>query len=434
MFVNFINSLNPRAMRPNINKIFLIFSLLILILGVIYPIFASKAGAAQLTSRSITVSTAKPSATSVTYTYAFTTPATGNIGALIFQACTTAVGTCTAPTGLTINAGSAEASRSGWTSSGTFSRTTSTTNDCVVGANTLCLTRTAASETAGARTLGWGSATNPSTTGTFFVRITTYSDAAYTTSVDQGTVATSTTATLTISARIQEVLNFCIGTTSVDDATTSPGSDCSAISGTAVDLGTLDSGYVNISPVASGHDGNNVNGVAMLRTNAASGASVTYKSIQASGTNHLGTLRVSGATCQSGAATNDQCIDAVGTTQSTIAAGTENFGMTVAAINCGSANYTGFTCDFSAGNTKVTRNADYDGNGGNTYASDADQVAGTTSNGYAWDETGTSDTIAASTSAVSDESMILKFAATPDAITPTGSYTAQTDFIVVATY
>jgi hypothetical protein len=230
---------------------------------------------------------------------------------------------------------------------------------------------------------------------------------------------------LTIAARIQEILNFCVGNTSVNDDTTSPGADCSAISGTTVDLGILDSSTVNTSPVVSGSGGNNTNGIAMLRTNASSGATVSYKSVQGSGSNHLGALRVSGATCNAGNVNTDQCITSAGTTQSAFSAGTEDFGMSVAGVNCGST--TAYTCTFSSGTYNLQRDTQYDGLGSNTYGTSNAQ-------GYAWDETGTLDQVASSSGAVDDESLILVFAATPNAVTPTGSYTTQGDFIAVATY
>jgi hypothetical protein len=268
--------------------------------------------------------------------------------------------------------------------------------------------------------------------------MTTYTNATYTggTITDTGTVASSTTQTLTVNAAVAEVLNFCVGSTTVDNATASVGADCTAVSGTSLNIGTLDTGATNVSPINT-NGGDNKNGVAMIRTNAASGASITYDSIQQSGTNQKGTLRISGANCNASSATlTDQCIRAIGTTQSTIAAGTENFGMTIGAINCGSVS--SYTCTFSAGTYNLARDTAYDGNGTNTYTTDSGAVAGTTNQGYAWDDTGTAQTIASSaastTKVIDDEAMILKFAATPSITTPFGLYAAQADFIAVPTY
>jgi hypothetical protein len=408
----------------------------VIAVGVIMPLVLNKAEAAQITARSVTISSGVPSATSVTYTYGFTLPTAGNLQTIKFEACTTAVGTCTGPTGQNINQGS-EASRSGWSSAATFSRNATGGGGCTPANNVLCVDRTAAVSESGAKTLGWNTQTNPSTANsTFFIRITTYSDTGWTTSVDTGTVASAVVQTLTVNAAVAEVLNFCVGSSTVNDATTSVGADCAALAGTSLNIGTLDTGSTNVSPVNT-NGGDNKNGVAMIRTNAASGAVVSYDSIQQSGTNQLGTLRISGASCNaSSAILTDQCIRAIGTTQATLTAGTENFGMTIGAINCGSVS--SYTCTFSAGTYNLVRDTAYDGNGTNTYTTDSGAVGGTTNQGYAWDDGGTSRTIASSASSttkvIDDEAMILKFAATPSITTPFGLYAAQADFIAVPTY
>jgi hypothetical protein len=402
---------------------------------VMLPLVLSKASAAQITTRSVTITSGVPSATNVTYTYGITLPTSGNVQSIQFQACTTAVGSCTGPTGQNINLGT-EASRSGWSSATTFTKSAGG-GSCTAANNVLCISRSAAVAESGAKTLGWNTQTNPSTANSsFFIRITTYSDTGWTTSVDTGTVASAVVQTLTVNAAVAEVLNFCVGSTTVNDATTSVGADCAALGGTSLNIGTLDTGSTNVSPVNT-NGGDNKNGVAMIRTNAASGAVVSYDSIQQSGTNQLGTLRISGASCNaSSAILTDQCIRAIGTSQATLTAGTENFGMTIGAINCGSVS--SYTCTFSAGTYNLVRDTAYDGNGTNTYTTDSGPVGGTTDQGYAWDDGGTSRTIASSASSttkvIDDEAMILKFAATPSITTPFGLYAAQTDFIAVPTY
>ncbi len=240
----------------------------VLLASVVLPlfVFTQSASAAQVTSRSVTIGTSKSSATT-TYTYAFTLATTGNVGSISFQACTTPLGTCISPGG-TINMNAGASTQGSW-SSNNFSRDTAgtgATGNCQSNSgsnvNYLCLKRTsAASETAGARTVVAPSQVNPTATGSYFVRITTYSDTAWATPVDSGVVAYAIVNQLTINARIQEVLNFCVGATAVDDATTSPGSDCSGISGTTVDIGVLDPALVNTSPVATnGGSANNRSG------------------------------------------------------------------------------------------------------------------------------------------------------------------------------
>ncbi|HSX24062.1 MAG TPA: hypothetical protein VLE74_03115 [Candidatus Saccharimonadales bacterium] len=392
------------------------------------PIFLGRARAAQMTVRSLTISSAITSASSVTYTYGFKLGTAGQVQSLKFQACTTALSTCTAPPGLTV-ASRTFGSQTGWTGATNFAVSTSNTNDCDGTSTTIiCLNRTDATSenTTTGKTVVMNGITNPSTANsTFFMRMTTYSTNNFTVggTVDTGTIASAVVATLIISATVAEVLNFCVGTTSVDDATANPGNDCSNISGTTVNLGILDSSTITTTPVAAGTGGNAVNGIAMLRTNANSGATVSYRAIQQSGTNHAGSLRVVGASCNAGNINTDQCFTSAGTTQTTFTAGVEKFGMTTAGVNCGST--TAYTCTFSTGGYNLTRDGNYDGTGANTYG---------TTQGFAWDEGPATDQIASSSGSVDDEALVLKFAATPNIVTPTGSYQAQADFIVIATY
>jgi hypothetical protein len=416
-------------------------------------LITGNASAAQILNRSLSISSAIPGATSVTYTVGDSTNGfkfgTSHIvKGMKFEVCSTAVGSCTHPTGFTW-ASSGGYTLTNWQDATSFSKDTTNTNDCDgTNAATLCLSRSGATtpeNTSSNHRIVVTGVVNPDATNcssnpncSFFVRMTTYTNATYTggTITDTGTVASSTTQTLTVNAAVAEVLNFCVGSTTVDNATASVGADCTAVSGTSLNIGTLDTGATNVSPINT-NGGDNKNGVAMIRTNAASGASITYDSIQQSGTNQKGTLRISGANCNASSATlTDQCIRAIGTTQSTIAAGTENFGMTIGAINCGSVS--SYTCTFSAGTYNLARDTAYDGNGTNTYTTDSGAVAGTTNQGYAWDDTGTAQTIASSaastTKVIDDEAMILKFAATPSIATPFGLYAAQADFIAVPTY
>jgi hypothetical protein len=436
------------------------FTIIFLTFSWLLPMVTQKANALQITQRSLTLSSGVPSATGTNWTYTFQTATSSALQSIKFVVCTAAVNTyglastsattgCTAPpTGNLVNQGTQQGTLTGaWTNTTGFTRTTSTTGNCAPANNVLCVTRTqAAAETniSSTRTIAWNTQTNPSTSNTaFYIGIYTYSDVAYATPVDSGTVASAVVQTLTVSAAVAEILNFCIGSTGTDDATTSVASDCTGVSGTSVNLGTLDSGHINITPVTSNCSAAdcNKNGVAMVRSNAINGTVVYYDAIQQSGTNHIGTLRISGATCAADTVnlstdSTDQCFNQR-TAQATFTAGTERYGFTVAGVNCGST--TSYTCTFSAGTYNLQRDAAYDGTGGNTYnTTDKDQIVGTSTNGYAWDESGTATALATSASStvkvIDDETLILKFAATPAITTPFGSYTAKADFIAVATY
>ena len=414
------------------------------------------ASAAQITNRSLSISSSVPAATSVTYVYSFKPATTGTIQSMFFQACTTAVGSCTAPTSINMQAGTLT-NTSGWAGSPSSlsKNTTNTTPACNVTSN-LCYSWTdATNQVAGSTLVATVTGeTNPTTTGctntnpnncTFFVRMTTYSDNAYTTAVDSGTVAASITQTYTVNATVQEQLSFCVGSvngTSASVATVTYAMPaCSALTGTSLSLGTLTNGETNVSPVSAAqpYNGDLNNGVVELTTNAANGSSISYSAVQQSGTNHDGALRVSGATCAAGTSYTDQCINSIGSTAAAITAGTEDFGMAVMGINCYNVPGSAYTCNATSHNLSINSNY-YCNSTINTTSFSAthfDTGGQTSSNtlcSYAWDESGTSDTFATATSVVGGEAALLEFAATPEITTPTGAYTAQASFIATPTY
>jgi hypothetical protein len=267
--------------------------------------------------------------------------------------------------------------------------------------------------------------TNPSVAGTFFARILTYNStagaAAYTatapgTHLDDGGVAAAIVSQLTVNARVQEQLQFCVG--SLDNGGSAPADCATGFTGTTVDIGVVDSAGA-VTPVATSSGGNNKNGAAMVRTNAANGVVIDYFAEQAtSGTNHLGSLRVTGASCNAGAVGTDQCFNSAGTTQAVFSANTEDFGMTISAV------------DASQGATggNLVRDAEYNGDG-------------TLAVGFAWDESGSFDRIASSAGGaqpenrvVDDEMLLLRFAAVAGVTTPTGSYTVVSTYVATATF
>ena len=351
----------------------------------------------------------------VTYRVSFTIPTTGNVGGLVIDFCDLATGpitgdTCTAPTGFNLNTGTlAIANQSGITDWSIDAGESSS--------SLLVLNRTAASVTgpqAIVFDLGTSAAsdgiTNPTTTGTFYARILTFAtDTAadnYTSTVpgsyvDDGGIALATANELTISARVQEQLQFCVGTTDTPST-----NDCADISGTAINLGVVDSSTVTYSADDAG--------LAMIRTNAYNGATIRYKAEQDTSS---GQLKVTGATC-AGTLT-DQCFNSTGTTQNTITAGSEEFGMTLTDVDTTNGSTTNLQCD-----------AEYDGDG------TCDDSGSYTD--YAWDDSGTFDTIASSTGSavkVMDDEMInMKFAATAEATTPTGLYSVTANFVATATF
>lgn len=446
------------------SRLFFLVLVVFLTASCLLPFLNDRALASgQITNRSLTLSSGVAGGTGVTYTFSFRTATSAQIKGMKFIACTTAIGsypggTCTAPAGIHFDVGSFNnAATAGFTdTTNAFSNDTTGANDCLSGAthpNVLCLTRASTTgndtNTASNKTIQFTGITNPTTANaSFYVGIITYSTSNYTavSTVDAGTTAAAVVSTLQVNARVAEVLNFCVGSTTVDsDSTGTVATDCSGVSSAQINLGTLDSSKINITPVTTDCTAADCgkNAVAMVRSNAINGTVVYYDSIQQSGTHHLGTLRVSGQSCDatgdnasSDTTDNTDACFNVRTTSATFDTTTERFGMTVAGVNCGST--TSYICTGTA-TANLVRSASYNGDGTNTYeTTDLDEINGPTLNKYAWDESGAAVQIASSAAStvkqIDDEALILKFAAHPLITTPFGTYQAQADFIAVSTY
>jgi len=256
----------------------------IAIIGALPLLTITPAHASPITGRSVTLSNSAGDASGVTYTVATAAlPTATAVKSVQVQLCTAASGACTTPTGFTaISAGLASqptglGATSGWTLG------TATTGSLRIA--------NAANATvpSGALSITFNAVHNPTATNTtFYAVITTYSDAAWTTPIDTGTVALSTSALIQVSLSVNEALTFCAGVTIT-------GTNCGTISGSTVSLGT-------------GSTTATSNGTSVLAasTNGASGYSVT----------------VSGSTLTAGANT----ITAL-TSNAASAVGTRQFGL-----------------------------------------------------------------------------------------------------------
>lgn len=394
-----------------------------------FVLMSSASAAPQLPNREARITTARPGQTfDIVFEFDTTTlgSATSVQGAEL-EFCDAPLGTCNTSNTPTIP-GSSTVSETGWDQTlenNTFGTYTLQNGDSGGTNNQIKVSRTDTDDqrTRTNVTIGFTGLTHNATANrSFYPRIRLYSDTGTSTLVWEGAVAQSTSQTLTINARVQEILQFCVGATAIDDATTSPGAACANISGTSVDIGVIDSGAVSVTPVAAVNGGDGNNGIAMVRTNAQNGVSIQYKALLDSSS---GALKVPGASCVP--SSTDQCFASSGTTQNAISAGTEEFGMTIGGINCGST--VSYACAYASGTSKLKPTTDYQGAG--TFGSSWSYGV---SNGYAWDDTGSADIIASSTTVVDDEAMILKFAAAAGITTPTGQYSTQADFIATPTF
>lgn len=179
------------------------------IFALIFATFPSVASAAAITARRVTIGSSAPSVTT-TYAFTFTVPSATVLQSASFTACTTASGTCTTPAGFSVT-GSTLTSQptnlgdaTGWT-----------VNTATPGSLRLSKSGNVAAPT-GNQTVSFSNVTNPSASNaTFFMRIATFSDAAWTTGVDNGTVATSTAGNITVTASVDEALTLTLASATV---------------------------------------------------------------------------------------------------------------------------------------------------------------------------------------------------------------------------
>jgi len=185
----------------------IISSVLIMALVIVtVPITAS---AAPVTARAVTIGNSAPSATT-TYSFAFTVPSATAIQSASFTACTTASGACTTPAGFSVTGTTLTAQPTNLGSASGWIVSTATAGSLRLS-NAGNVTAPSSSQT-----VGFSGVTNPSATNaTFYVRITTFSDAAWTTAIDTGTVASSTAGQITVTASVDETLTLTLASATV---------------------------------------------------------------------------------------------------------------------------------------------------------------------------------------------------------------------------
>ena len=401
----------------------------LLLVAIAVPALVSQqANAAQVSNRYVDLETSVVSATDVVYTVGFDIETAGVVQGVVVDFCSDSplIGeTCTAPTGFATNAATtlALASATGVDAGFAIDTTNSTANTIIITNNTASTSLTQG--TSVVLTFGSDSSdglTNPSTLGTFYARILTYSTEAAAqgygattpgSNVDEGGAAMSTADQLTVTARVQEQLEFCVAAIETTTTTAAQETDCSsgefATPQTEVDLGVIDSNAASASPVST-NGGNDLTGAMIVRTNAANGATVSYfAELDGTGTEHLGALRVPGATCIAGVSNVDQCFNSDNTTGVNLASAGEGFGTRVNGI--------ADTASAAGGTTgNLTATAPF--NGAN----------------FVWDDSGAAQQIASSSNVLDYTILELQFGARSAATTPTGTYTVNSTYIATATY
>ena len=451
---------------------FILISAVVALSALMPVIFQMSANAATLSNRSVLISDSTPDKAAVSYTFTFTTISATPIQSMIYQFCTTPLGTCILPgTDGTPTAAERIDVDQGTASSGAFTGTNATAftdvgtdtgacTDADTGSGTstmLCANRTqAANEGIGIKTFAISNISNPiiaaGNNEQVYVRVATYSDTAFATPVDSGVVAASIVNQLTVNGRVQERLVFCVyalddaagSNATVGVAATNYPTNCSAAEATAsstIDIGTIDNLAIVKSPVNNTpptSTGNDRFGGAQVNTNASTGVTVTYfPTLSPTGSNQLRDFRVAPATCNaSNANLTDQCFQNAGTTGTTFTAGTEDFGLQVACIaNSTTQAGAGTTSNLgSGGSGSGSSGGTFNTNYSNTDNSVADDGSDDCENGdagvkFAWDNSGSAVPLVNSSTVVDDELIKMRFGATASATTPTGSYTVSVTYI-----
>lgn len=356
--------------------------------------FFGTASAAQLASRSLTLSSTMPgghagdsvpgsetNGAEASHTFRFT--AANTAASFTVTYCTNAVGTCVPASVDLTNATTTDGSfADSATNAGTW------TVAVVVGANEFTL----------------DDVVNPTAVGTFFVRIATAGG-------DDGTVASAITEGIDITARVAETLGF--STTGSFAGVGAPGSNCAPVSGSgAISIGDPTEQALSISTTFENYS------VFRIYTNAASGVNVTYE----------------GATLTKG----PDNIDAIGGAAAAVnvAGGTEQFGLAVnGAAQSATLAINSLSGTVDASNVNVT--GDFGTNPGElniaaAYAGGAGDIT-TGTPGFAF-VADTPTIIASSTNYVECVTVPVRYIANITPMTAAGTYTTTIVYSAVPTY
>ena len=229
---------------------------------VVFQFFSTQTLAASLSSAKDVISSSRSGVTS-SHTFSFTTPSTTAIKTVDFQYCTTSSGTCTAPTGMILAASPTLGTVTGIAGTGYTASATSGT--CTGTGNSNCTATvtvtTATTQTVTAVTVPLTAGiTNPTTINTTtFVRVTTKDAGAA--AIDTNTVAFAvlTGTSISMTASVDPTFSFSLAAVNsggtVNTATTNVTTTASTIP-----FGTLTSGSTKIGAIDTTVTTNSANG------------------------------------------------------------------------------------------------------------------------------------------------------------------------------
>lgn len=404
-----------REHRSRIIKIICAALLLAPVLTTIFSYGDVFAAYGLVTTRTIQLSDSNASDTGVSYNTSFVTATTGNIQGIVIDFCTNdpIIGdTCTGPSSpFTVGASPTFSGLTGVTSPGSW------TASSVNSGRTFELQYSSGGSVTSGTTISFA-ITNvvnpPGANTTFYARIFTFATTANVTTwngtangsattnvVDAGGIALSTAQTITVTAKVQEQLTFCVGTHATSSAASATAqTSCGSLSSTGVTLGNA------LGVLSSSGPFVDVTTQYIIGTNAASGAVVTVK----------------GATLTSGSGAT---ITAIGSTAATSSAGSSQFGICTYEGTGSNLGFSGYTTYNSSNCSGTTQTAGYGSTGGNGTAAFGFNTTNTTST-YG-------DSIAKET-AGSNSTGIVAMIGNISASQTAGIYTTTLTFIATGTY
>lgn len=226
-------------------------AILVMTLGGLLTFWLSASGDQVLPQRSLQLNSALPGAVT-TYTLSFTIATPATLGSISLTFCSNdplMTDPCTIPTGLDVS-NAVLSAQSGETGFSIGSGTT---------ANQLILTRTPSASSAQPVSYTLDNVTNPSSIGSYYARLQTYSTSdASGSETDHGGLAFAITNAIAISAKVPPYLLFCGGVSI-------PTYDCATATGNFINYGNLSSGTT-----ASGQT------QLLIATNAENGYTINY--------------------------------------------------------------------------------------------------------------------------------------------------------------
>ncbi|MFZ1323790.1 MAG: hypothetical protein WAQ57_01355 [Candidatus Saccharimonadales bacterium] len=367
-----------------------------------------KVDAANITVRSVTMSSplvgsstagvanSETNGADVTHSFTFDPATSGLVRAIEFEYCTAAAGACTGPTGLDVDTTPAILAQTneGVPFSNLYSLSVGlSSNNVATFTNATGNSLTAGS--GGTIVFNFDDVTNPTSAGTFFVRITTFSDATATVAVDDGIVAGSITTGIAITTKVSETLGF--STTADDAGDPAETAACVPLTGSgALAIGDAN----NTLSIATTYDEFSA---FRLYTNAGNGAVVSYR----------------GSTLTKAPLADD--ITAIGAAAVSSAPGTEQFGL---AVDPNGGIFTDDTGGFGGANQLALVAAYNDGDGTIT-------SGGTASFAFVANAL---TTIASSTAPISCDTGAIRYIANISPLTAAGTYTTTVVYYGVPTF